>query len=345
MNINNVIKYLKEYNGEDITIMEVCGTHTASIAENAIPSIISNKIHLISGPGCPVCVTVSSYVDRLCQLALQGNTIVTFGDMIRVPGSKYALKDVKAQGADVRMVYSPMEAIDLAKAEKSKNFVFAAVGFETTTPIYAILIDEMVRLEISNLRLLTALKTMPNVISTICESGAKIDGLLAPGHVAAITGSQAFDRLAKKYNLPFVVSGFKAEEILASLYVLVKLHGQGKSMNLYKSVVGCDENRKATALVNKYLEPYDAPWRGLGIINGSGMKIKEKYNRYDAGSIELVDDFSYQKGCSCGDVITGKKKPNECPLYKKSCTPENPRGACMVSGEGACFNYLINNRN
>ncbi|MGN0524270.1 MAG: hydrogenase formation protein HypD [Eubacterium sp.] len=345
MDISNVIKYLKEYNGVDMTIMEVCGTHTASIAENAIPSIISDRIHLISGPGCPVCVTVSSYVDRLCRLALEGNTIVTFGDMIRVPGSKYALKDVKAQGADIRMVYSPMEAIDLAKAEKGKNFVFAAVGFETTTPIYAILIDEMVRLEINNLKLLTALKTMPNVISTICESGAKIDGFLAPGHVAAVTGSQVFDNLAKKYNLPFVVSGFKAEEILASLYALVKLNGQGKSMNLYKAVVGSDENQKATALINKYLEPYDAPWRGLGIIKGSGMRIKAEYSRYDAGSIELVDDFSYQKGCSCGDVIMGKKKPNECPLYKKSCTPENPRGACMVSGEGACFNYLINNRN
>lgn len=344
MDINSVIQFLREYDGEDISIMEVCGTHTASISENAIDSIISSKIHLISGPGCPVCVTVSSYVDRLCQLALEGNTIVTFGDMIRVPGSKYALKDIKAMGGEVKMVYSPMEALTLASENKSKQFVFAAVGFETTTPIYAVLIDEMLQKGITNLRLLTALKTMPNVISTICESDSTISGFLAPGHVAAITGSEAFERLAKKHNVPFVVSGFKGEEILASVYALVKLQGQGKCLNLYKQVVKEQENKKAAMAVNKYLEPYDAPWRGLGVIKGSGMKIKDEYSKFDAGSQQLVEDFSFQNGCSCGDVIIGKKKPNQCPLFKKLCTPENPRGACMVSGEGACFNYYVNNR-
>lgn len=344
MDINSVIDFLREYDGEDISIMEVCGTHTASISENAIESIISSKIHLISGPGCPVCVTVSSYVDRLCQLALEGNTIVTFGDMIRVPGSKYALKDIKAMGGEVKMVYSPMEALALASENKNKQFVFAAVGFETTTPIYAVLIDEMLQRGITNLRLLTALKTMPNVISAICESDSSISGFLAPGHVAAITGSQAFEKLAKKHNVPFVVSGFKGEEILASVYALVKLQGQGNCLNLYKQVVKTVENKKAAETVNKYLEPYDAPWRGLGVIKGSGMKIKDKYSQFDADSAGLVEDFSFQNGCSCGDVIIGKKKPNQCPLFKKLCTPENPRGACMVSGEGACFNYYVNNR-
>lgn len=344
MNINDVIKTLKEYDGEEITLMEVCGTHTASISENAIPSLISDKIHLISGPGCPVCVTVSDYVDRLIELALDGNVIVTFGDMIRVPGSKKALKDIKFEGADIRMVYSPMETIALAKAEPDKNFVFAAVGFETTTPIYALLLDEIIKQGIENIKLLTALKTMPNVIAALCEKESKIDGFLAPGHVAVITGSNAFVPLAEKYNLPFAVSGFEAEEILASIYALVKLRRQGKVINLYKSAVSSERNEKAFEIVHKYFEEYDAPWRGLGIIKGSGMAIKNNYSKYDAGSKELTNDYSYQKGCSCGEIISGLKKPSDCPLYGKICTPENPKGACMVSNEGSCFNYITNNR-
>lgn len=344
MNINDVIKALKEYDGEEITMMEVCGTHTASISENAIPSLISDKIHLISGPGCPVCVTVSDYVDKLIELALDGNVIVTFGDMIRVPGSKKALKDIKFEGGDIRMVYSPTETIELAKAEPNKNFVFAAVGFETTTPIYALLLDEIIKQKIENVQLLTALKTMQNVIATLCESDNKIDGFIAPGHVAVITGSNAFVPLAEKYSLPFAVSGFEAEEILASIYALIKLRRQGKVINLYKSAVTSERNEKAFEIVHKYFEEYDAPWRGLGIIKGSGMALKKEYAKYDAGSRELTNDYSYQKGCLCGEIISGNKKPTDCPLYNKICTPENPKGACMVSNEGTCHNYITNNR-
>lgn len=344
MNINDVIKALKEYDGEEITLMEVCGTHTASISENAIPSLISDKIHLISGPGCPVCVTVSDYVDKLIELALDGNVIVTFGDMIRVPGSKKALKDIKFEGADIRMVYSPTETIELAKAEPNKNFVFAAVGFETTTPIYALLLDEIIKQKIENVQLLTALKTMPNVIATLCKSDNKIDGFIAPGHVAVITGSNAFVPLAEKYSLPFAVSGFEAEEILASIYALIKLRKQGKVINLYKSAVTSERNEKAFEIVHKYFEEYDAPWRGLGIIKGSGMALKNEFAKYDAGSRELTNDYSYQKGCLCGEIISGNKKPTDCPLYNKICTPENPKGACMVSNEGTCHNYITNNR-
>lgn len=345
MDINNVINYLKEYDGEDITLMEVCGTHTASISENAIQSIISDKIHLISGPGCPVCVTVSDYVDRLCELAQNKNVIVSFGDMLRVPGSRIALKDAKAMGCDVRMVYSPIETISMAEAEPEKQFVFAAVGFETTTPIYALLIDEIIKKNIKNIKLLTALKTMPNVIRALCDKPNNIDGFIAPGHVAVITGSDIFNNLASEYNLPFVVSGFKAEEILASIYALVKLKGQGKVLNLYKSVVHSDKNEKAYNLVEKYFEPYDASWRGLGQIKNSGLVLKEEYSIYDASSRDLTNDASYQKGCKCGEIITGRKKPCDCPLYKTFCTPENPKGACMVSNEGTCFNYFVNDRN
>lgn len=343
MNISDVISFLKNYD-EDITLMEVCGTHTASIAENAIPSLISDRIHLISGPGCPVCVTVSDYVDKLCSLALDGKVIVTFGDMIRVPGSKCALKDIKSDGADIRMVYSPMETISMAKAEPDKEFVFAAVGFETTTPVYALLIDEIINNDINNIKILSALKTMPAVINSLCNGDASIDGFIAPGHVAVITGSKVFEELAQKHSRPFVVSGFKAEEILSSIYALIKLRGQGRSLNLYKSVVHSDENDKANALVSRYFEPYDTAWRGLGVIEKSGMVLKNEYARYDAGSRELINDYSYNNGCSCGEIIAGKKKPSECPLYGKICTPENPKGACMVSNEGSCYNYLTNNR-
>lgn len=347
MNIDNVINYLKSYNNKDVKLMEICGTHTASIAENAIQSIISDKIHLISGPGCPVCVTVSSYVDRLCELALQDdNVIVTFGDMIRVPGRKYALKDIKSQGADIRMVYSPMQALDFARREPDKTFIFAAVGFETTTPIYALLIERAIKDKIDNIKLLTALKTMPAVVDRLCGTGADIDGFIAPGHVCAVTGAETFLPLAKKYNIPFAVSGFEAEEILSAIYALVKTIDKGEElgtvMNFYKSVVRQERNEKAFDVVNKYFVPCPASWRGLGKIESSGIILRDEYSRFDAGSADLTADFSKSKGCMCGEIITGKKTPSECPLFKKVCTPENPMGACMVSGEGTCFNLFIN---
>lgn len=344
MNVNDALDYLKNYDGKPITLMEVCGTHTASISENGIPSLLSEKISLVSGPGCPVCVTVSDYVDKLCDLALEESTvIVTFGDMVRVPGSKQALKDVKAQGADIRMVYTPLEIIDLAQNEPDKTFIFACVGFETTTPIYAVLLDTVEKMGIGNVRLLTALKTMPAVIDTLCQSQNNIDGFIAPGHVAVITGEEAFDTLAKRHNLPFVISGFKGEELVASIYALAKMQGKGEMINLYKYAVK-NENEKAKSLVNKYFEPCDAAWRGLGIIKNSGMKLREQYSHFDVNSADLINDYSHKNGCCCGEIIAGTKKPCQCPLYKKVCTPENPKGACMVSGEGTCFNYYTNNR-
>ena len=344
MNINDALDYLKNYDGKPITLMEVCGTHTASISENAIPSLLSKKISLVSGPGCPVCVTVSDYVDRLCQLALESNNvIVTFGDMIRVPGSKNALKDVKAQGADIRMVYTPLETIELAEKEPEKTFIFACVGFETTTPIYAVLVDTAIKKGINNIRLLTALKTMPAVIDALCENQNNIDGFIAPGHVAVITGEEIFEHLANKHHLPFVISGFKGEELVASIYALAKLQGKGEMKNLYKYAVG-STNKKAQSLVNKYFEPCDAAWRGLGIIKNSGMKLKEQYSHFDINSAELTNDYSHKNGCCCAEIISGTKKPQQCPLYKKICTPEDPKGACMVSNEGTCFNYYTNDR-
>lgn len=343
MDIKDIIEFLGKYDGRELRLMEVCGTHTASIRENGIPSLLSDKIKLISGPGCPVCVTAAAYIDRLCELSLHENTcVVTFGDMIRVPGSKYALKDMKSMGGNIKMVYSPFEIISLAKEDTNTVFIFAAVGFETTTPIYAVLIDKIIAENINNVKFLTALKTMPRAIDALCSDGKnKIDGFIAPGHVSVIIGAKAFEPLAKKYNLPFVVSGFKGEELLSSIYALVKLQGQGRVVNLYKSAVNHNGNEKAYNLVNKYFVPCGSYWRGIGNIDDSGLTIRNEYLRLDAGSGNLTEDKTANNGCQCAEIITGRKSPFDCPLFATVCNPEKPRGACMVSNEGACFNYFI----
>ena len=345
MDTEKITKFLKEYNGNELAFMEVCGTHTAAISESGIPSLLSDKIRLISGPGCPVCVTVAEYIDRLCELALADNTcVVTFGDLIRVPGSKTSLQETRSKGGRINMVYSPFEIINLAKKEPETLFVFAAVGFETTTPIYAVLLDRIINSKIKNIKFLTALKTMPAAIDALCRMGNKIDGFIAPGHVSVITGYKVFEPLSEKYNLPFVVSGFNAQELLAAIYALVKLSGQAKVLNLYTSAVTRDGNENAQNMVNKYFEPCDAVWRGIGTIKNSGMRLKNEYRNYSASSSELVNDNMKNSLCRCGEVITGFVSPCECRLFGKACSPENPQGACMVSNEGACFHYYINNR-
>lgn len=297
MDINTIIKFLGEYDGEPLTFMEVCGTHTAAISESGIPSLLSDKIRLISGPGCPVCVTASSYIDKLCELAEKDNTcIVTFGDLIRVPSATTSLQEIKSNGGRVQMVYSPFEIIDLAQNEPDTTFIFAAVGFETTTPIYALLLDKIIRIGIKNIKFLTALKTMPKAIENLCETGNKIDGFIAPGNVSVITGADEFSPLAEKYGLPFVVSGFNAEELLSSIYALIKLKGTGRVLNLYKYAVTNGGNTKAKSIVKKYFQPCDAYWRGIGNIKNSGMSIRSEYSFYDAGSKALTDDSLKKQG-------------------------------------------------
>lgn len=339
MDIEYIKKYLKEYNGRPLRLMEVCGTHTASIAKHGIKSLLSDQIQLISGPGCPVCVTPTAFVDRLIELAMEDNTyVVTFGDLIRVPGSKMSLAQAKGEGAKVVMVYSPYDIIDLAKNNPDRKYVFAAVGFETTTPIYSTLLDEVTESGIENLRLLTALKTMPNVIDELLSEGCQIDGFLAPGHVCAITGSDIFKPIADKHRVSFSVSGFEGEELLIAIYGLVRLieKGENRVVNYYTSVVDEKPNMKAMDSVNKYFQVSDAMWRGIGIIEGSGMCLKPEYDRFDAGSHDLTVDNT-KPGCACGEILKGNKKPKDCPYFGTACTPSNPVGACMVSTEGSCF--------
>ena len=340
--LEKIKRYLKEYDGEPKVFMEVCGTHTASISENGIADMLSPKIKLISGPGCPVCVTVAAYVDRLTELAMEDNTtVVSFGDMLRVTGSELSLRDAAAAGGSVRMVYTPLEMLKMAKAEPERQFVFAAVGFETTTPIYALMAEQIINENIKNARLLTALKTMPAAVRAVADSG--ISGFLAPGHVSVITGHRLFEGLAREINKPFVTAGFKGEELLAAIYALTKMQG-GAALNLYPSAVTYEGNIRAREMVNRYFEPCPAAWRGLGVIDGSGMRLKEEYAFLDAGSDGLEQDSIKNKGCRCGEVITGRISPRSCPLFGRVCTPDAPRGACMVSLEGSCFNYYVNGR-
>lgn len=340
-----IIDYLKNYDGPEMNIMEVCGSHTAAIAKNGIPRMLSPKIHLISGPGCPVCVTPSAYVDKLLELAENPkNCIATFGDLIRVPGSTKNLSIASGEGARVEMVYSPMDVISLAKENPDTNYIFAAVGFETTTPVYALLMETLIQEKIENVQLLIAIKTMPEVIDYVCASGSGVNAFIAPGHVSVVTGSKIYKPIAEKYQIPFGVSGFAGKEMLTALYGIVKARGRGVVMNFYPSVVSENGNENALALIDKYFEKAPAVWRGMGRIEGSGKVLKAEYAKYDAGSKGLDEDIKQNKACNCADVLVGKIRPYQCPLFGKVCTPETPQGACMVSTEGSCFSYLTSNR-
>lgn len=343
--LDEITSFLREYDGPEMRIMEVCGSHTAAIARNGIPSLLSPRIRLISGPGCPVCVTVSSYIDRLTELAMEPDTVVvSFGDLLRVKGSGRSLAETKADGGNVQVVYSPAQMLSLAAADPGRRYVFAAVGFETTAPVYALLLEEAERRGIRNIRLLTSLKTMPAVMERVClDAGASIGGFLAPGHVCAVTGYELFRGTAERFGVPFVVSGFTGEQLLASIFRLVQLRGRGTVENLYQTVVKPEGNREAQQLIRRWFRPCDAVWRGMGSIPGSGLCLRESALDRDAGSAGLVEDRA-GNGCRCASVLTGRIPPTGCPLFGTACTPQEPRGACMVSQEGACFNYFISGR-
>ncbi|MFU0826211.1 MAG: Hydrogenase isoenzymes formation protein HypD [Lachnoclostridium sp.] len=337
--LDQVKDELKNYSGRKIKIMEVCGTHTSSIFKNGIRSLLSPQIQLISGPGCPVCVTASAYIDKLVDYCLKdGTTILTFGDMMKVRGNQYSLTQAKAAGGDVRILYSPLLAAKIAMEEPDKKFIFAAVGFETTTPIYALLLEEIIKNNIKNLKLLTSMKTIIPAISFICETEEGIDAFLCPGHVSVITGCSVYEDLARKYKKPFVVAGFEGEHILAAVdEILRQLTNKEYAVkNLYTSSVTEEGNKKALAITNKYFEVTDDYWRGIGIIKNSGMRLRKEFAEYDAGS--RITDYteSMPKGCRCRDVILGRISPNQCPLFQTVCTPLNAIGPCMVSTEGAC---------
>lgn len=345
MKINDVIEYLRSYDGREIKLMEVCGTHTAAIFKNGIRDLISPKIKLISGPGCPVCVTPTAFIDKCVEYALKENhELLTFGDMMKVPGTKGSLSENKAgegdgNRANITIMYSPFEAIEKAKANPSMTYVLAAVGFETTAPTYSLVVQQAKAQGIENIKLVTALKTAIPALDWICANQEDIDGFICPGHVSVITGCHVYDELAQKYGRPFVVAGFEAEHILAAIYRLLRQieQGEGNVENMYKNAVKDYGNDKALAAIDDVYETGSAMWRGLGVIENSGLYLKGEYSSYDGGSRGLDKDMELPKACKCSAVITGKINPDSCPMFANGeCTPMNPFGPCMVSSEGSC---------
>jgi hydrogenase expression/formation protein HypD len=330
------------WSGPPVRIMEVCGTHTMAIARHGLRAPLRRAAKLISGPGCPVCVTPDGYVDAAIALAaIPGVTIATFGDMVRVPGSGASLEQARAGGADVRIVYSPLDAVALAEADPSREVVFLGVGFETTAPTVAGAIVAALARGVANFSVLPSLRTIPGAMALLAaDPGVKLDAFLCPANVSAIIGADAYRPIAERFGLPCVVAGFEPLDILSSVLMILrqKSRGEARVENEYSRVATPGGNRKAQALLADVFAPGDADWRGLGVLPGSGLRIAGKYAAFDAGRRFgiAVADTPERPGCRCGDVLKGMIDPPECPLFDTACTPETPVGPCMVSTEGAC---------
>jgi len=323
------------------TFMEVCGGHTASIRRFGIPSLLPDEIKLISGPGCPVCVTGTDFIDKVIEYSRDNNTIITaFGDLLRIPGSVESLEKMKARGADVRVVFSGLDALETARLNPGKKVIFPAVGFETTAPGTAVTVKKAVEDKINNFFIISSHKIMPPVMESVLKQGTNINGFICPGHVAAITGSSIFSFIPRKYNIGCVITGFEPADILMSLLMLIRqvnYNEPGVEIQ-YKRVVTADGNRIAQQHMEDIFEKRDARWRGFGIIPLSGLALKENYRMFDAEAIfpVSVDPHEENSLCICGDILRGLKSPDECSLFGNVCNPENPVGACMVSNEGSC---------
>lgn len=348
MSPDKFVKKAKElidaYNpGSPIKIMEVCGSHTMAISRFGLRQIMPKNIKLISGPGCPVCVTAQNEIDSIVSLAEKDVTIATFGDLIRVPGNKSSLQRERANGRDIKVFYSPLEALKYAIDNPSKEVIFIGIGFETTIPSVALTIKEASDRRLNNYSVYCLHKTMPEVLKALIENGADIQGFLLPGHVSTITGSRIYDFLVNDYSIGGVISGFEAEDIMMSIIMMLKSLNNPKIEIEYKRVVREEGNIEAQKLIEEVFEISDSTWRGLGMIKNSGLRIKDKYSGFDAEkkyNIKRMNGEVEIRGCKCGDVLKGFISPKECPLFDKVCTPINPVGPCMVSSEGSCAAYF-----
>ncbi len=361
--------------GRAVTLMEVCGTHTMNITSTGLHGLLSGLVELRSGPGCPVCVTAAGEIEQMLAFTrVPRVTVATFGDMVRVPGLVSSLEMERARGARVQIVYSPADAVALARDNPTREVVFLGVGFETTAPLVALSINQAANLGLANFSVYSVHKLVPPVMRALLNAGeVRVDGFLLPGHVCAVTGSHAFAFIGEDYGIPAVVTGFTTVDILDALYVLLKkIHtGDNRVVNGYRWVVRDEGNLQAQEAMKDYFYTGDAFWRGFGVVNCSGLFIKEKFARYDAmrkfvlgepdstGGLDLVvqpaniaaskagasgDCFTINnaaepRGCRCGELLRGLITPEGCALFGRKCTPATPVGPCMVSAEGACAAY------
>ncbi len=325
--------------------MEVCGTHTVAFFHTGVKDIFPEMLNLVDGPGCPVCVTANGYLDRAIEIQKKyGVILATFGDMIKVPASYSSLQKLRSEGGKIEVVYSPMDALELAKKNSSIEVVFLSVGFETTIPTEAATIKRAVDENIGNFSILTGNKLTPPAVEALLMLGeVKIDGFILPGHVSIITGSDRWGFLAKKFNKPAVISGFEPKDLIMGSLRLLQLIVEEEIVveNLYKEVVTEEGNVLAMELIDKMFDETDAKWRGIGTIPGSGLKLKDRFSDFDAEKKFPVDvpEEVEDKRCRCGEVLRGLITPPECPLFANVCTPREPVGACMVSFEGSCSAY------
>jgi hydrogenase expression/formation protein HypD len=340
-----IAERVKAMSHKEVRLMEVCGTHTMAIFRNGIRTLLPPTVTLLSGPGCPVCVTSQQEIDTFIEAARVEDVIVTtFGDLLRVPGSRSSLQKERAEGREVRIVYSAFDALHVARANPQKEVVFLGVGFETTAPTIAASIVEARNQGLKNFSVISAHKLVPPALIALVQAEeTKIDGFICPGHVSVIIGTKAYLPVVEDHHMPCVVSGFEPADILQAVYALVSQIEEGRPRleNEYRRAVTFDGNQKARQIMYEVFEPTDARWRGIGTIPRSGLKIGEGFASFDGKRRFdlLVPDSKPPKGCACGEILMGLKTPIDCPLYKKTCTPSHPVGPCMVSTEGTCAAY------
>ena len=341
-----LIESIRALAPEHATLMEVCGTHTVAIARNGIRDLMPQGCRLASGPGCPVCVTANRDIDAAIALArVESVILTTFGDMTRVPGSSSSLLKEQAAGRDVRIVYSPLDALAIAKENPEREVVFVGVGFETTTPLVAMAVKRAAAMHLDNFSVYAAHKNMPGALDVLMgDPELKVDALILPGHVSTIIGVEPYRFLAEKHGIPGVITGFEPLDVLQGIAMLMRqLHeGRAEIENAYARGVMPEGNPVALAAIDDVFETCTATWRGLGPIEGSGYRIRERYARFDAlrRFEPAIETTREPRGCRCGDVLRGIMAPNECPLFRTVCSPENPVGPCMVSSEGSCAAYF-----
>ncbi len=360
------MKYLDEYRDADAakklaaaisrattrpwTIMEVCGGQTHTIVKYGIDEILPKEIELVHGPGCPVCVTALETIDRAHAIASRRGVIFcSFGDMLRVPGSRGDLLQLKSQGADVRIVYSPLDAVTIAAANPTKQVVFFAIGFETTAPPNAMAAWLAKKRKLTNFSLLVSHVLVPPAIAAILQSpGNRVQAFLGPGHVCTVMGCDEYPPLAEKFHVPIVITGFEPVDMLEGVLMTVRQleRGEAKVENQYSRAVEWTGNQQSQTLIHEVFEICDRKWRGVGNIPMSGYRLTAEYRDFDAERLFQVDDIFTQESSICisGDILRGLRKPQDCPAFGKTCTPQNPRGATMVSSEGACAAYYAYGR-